>query len=102
MDLERGEGPGRDGGDLARGFSGTENNLGETLPQRAVGIDLREAKVIDRCGAQHAQHFGLVDLAGLVALQQLAGFSWCHLRGINTGRAAASRRKRAWPGGNRP
>ena len=45
---------GRDGGDLARSFSGTENNLGETLPQRAVGIDLREAKVVDRRGAEHA------------------------------------------------
>ena len=90
---------GRNGGDLARGLAGTENNLGETLPQRPMRIDLRKAKVVDRRGAQHAQHLGLIDLAGLVALQQLAGFLWCHLRGINTGHAAASRRKRAWPGG---
>ena len=40
--------------------------------------------------------------ARLRAPEQLAGFAWCHHRGINTSRAVASRRKRAWPRGNRP
>ena len=68
-------------------------------PDVEVRIDVREAKVVDRRGAQQAQHPGFIDLAGLVAPEQLAGFAWCHHRGINTGRAVASRRKRAWPRG---
>ena len=71
---------GRDGGNLFRRLAGAEDDLGESLPQRPVRVDLREAKVVDRRGAQAAQHPGLVQLAGLEAPEQLAGFLWCHRR----------------------
>ena len=82
---------GRDGGNLFRCLAGTEYDLGKSLPQRAVRVDLREAKIVDRLCAEGVEQGGFVHFAGLESMQKLAGFLWCHRLGINISDGAASR-----------
>ncbi|MNC86201.1 hypothetical protein D3C83_18400 [compost metagenome] len=44
--------------DLGRSFAYAKDNLGEPLADRAVGIDAREAEILERRGTQRLQQAG--------------------------------------------
>ena len=83
------------GGDLGRSLADAEDDLGESLPERAMRIDARKAEVLERRRAERAEDArgrgGRIDRAGAYVIEQLLqlrnghsrrGFHWlCRRRG---------------------
>jgi hypothetical protein len=69
---------GSDPDDLLGGFTGTEDDFGKTLPQRAVRVHGRKAELSHRRGLEGAESMLERDLSGAELFQELSGLVGCH------------------------
>jgi hypothetical protein len=63
---------------LVGGFSGAENHLGKSFPERAVRIDMRESQVSERRGLESVEHLFPAGFSLAKILKQLDRFCGCH------------------------
>ena len=81
----------RDGDDLGRSFARAEDDFGESLPQRAMCVHLREAKVCYGRSLKRAQHFIAPSFSSAEIFQQSCGFNSRHPVSMSGGRVGVTR-----------